>query len=149
MGPAGASRAEDRPAGSNSREALDGGWPAYEFGDGTDGFSGIARRDNGESSVRLWHRSTVESPNRYSVEFQDEFNEYQQDSLSIVQAIVQLGRSLGLCITAEGVEDEAQLLLLRSMGCGSMQGYYYSQPLPAAEIRHFLRPQRDAGTLVA
>ncbi len=58
-----------------------------------------------------------------------------KDSLSIVQAIVQLGRSLGLRITAEGVENEEQLHLLRSMGCGSLQGYYFSKPVPARNLR--------------
>ncbi|MEZ5353025.1 MAG: phage tail protein [Bryobacteraceae bacterium] len=75
-----------KPASSNSTEPLGGGWPAYEFGDGGNGFSGIARRGNGESSVRLWSRDTADTANRISVEFQDEFNEYQQDSLSLVDA---------------------------------------------------------------
>jgi diguanylate cyclase (GGDEF)-like protein/PAS domain S-box-containing protein len=56
--------------------------------------------------------------------------ESNRDSLSIVQAIIQLSSSLGLSITAEGVETEAQVHLLRSMGCGSLQGYYYSRPVP-------------------
>lgn len=73
-----------KPAGSNSVEPLAGGWPAYEFSDGSALGSGIARRPNGESSVRLWSKSTAESPNRATVEFQDVFNEYQQDSLSLV-----------------------------------------------------------------
>ncbi len=72
------------PEGSNSGEALAGGWPAYEFGDGSADFSGILKRTNGEPSLRLFSRSSAESPNRFSVEFQDEFNEYQQDSLSLV-----------------------------------------------------------------
>lgn len=59
------------------------------------------------------------------------------DSLSIVQAIAQLGRSLDLRVTAEGVEKEEQLVLLRSMGCTSFQGFYYSKPLPAAEVQNF------------
>lgn len=71
------------------------------------------------------------------------------DNLSIVQAIVQLGRSLGLCTTAEGVEQEAQVALLRSMGCGSLQGYYFSKPLPAAELRHFLKAKRRRGSEIA
>lgn len=73
-----------KPSGSNSEEMMAGGWPAYEFGDGSDHGSGIARRASGESSVRMWSRSTAECPNRGSVEFQDVFNEYQQDSLSLV-----------------------------------------------------------------
>lgn len=68
------------------------------------------------------------------------------DNLSIVQAIVQLGRSLSLCTTAEGVENEVQQALLHSMGCGSQQGYYFSKPRPAHELRPFLegRPSQVA-----
>ncbi len=71
-----------KPAGSNSTEALNGGWPAYEFGDNA--FSGILRDDNGGASLSLSTRSTADTPNQYTVEFQDEFNEYQQDSLLLV-----------------------------------------------------------------
>jgi hypothetical protein len=73
-----------KPEGSNSTEELNGGWPAYEFGDGSSGFSGILRHDDGKSSVRLFYRSPADTVNRLSVEFQDQFNEYQQDSLSLV-----------------------------------------------------------------
>lgn len=73
-----------KPVGSNSEEMIASGWPAYEFGDGSDSGSGIARRAGGESSVRMWSRSTAETANRGSIEFQDVFNEYQQDSLSLV-----------------------------------------------------------------
>jgi diguanylate cyclase (GGDEF)-like protein/PAS domain S-box-containing protein len=59
------------------------------------------------------------------------------DSLSIVQAIVQLGRSLGLRVTAEGVENYDQFILLQSMGCGSFQGYYFSPPRSAGDIGTF------------
>jgi hypothetical protein len=69
---------------SNSSAALAGGWPAYEFGDGLNGFSAILRKSNGASSFRIWRRASSELPNRLSVEFQDAFNDYQQDSLSLV-----------------------------------------------------------------
>jgi hypothetical protein len=72
-----------KPSGSNSAETLEGGWPAYEFGDAMP-FSGILRRSSGEPWFRLWSRGLSETVNRLSVEFQDEFNEYQQDSLSLV-----------------------------------------------------------------
>ena len=72
-----------KPASSNSTVVLDGGWPSYEFGDGSGGTTGILRRPNGEPSLRRWSRSTTETPNRFTVEFQDAFNEYQQDSLSL------------------------------------------------------------------
>lgn len=60
------------------------------------------------------------------------------DSLSIVQAIVQLGLSLGLRVTAEGVENHDQFVLLQSMGCGSFQGFYFSPPRSAEEISNFV-----------
>lgn len=60
------------------------------------------------------------------------------NSLSIVQAIVQLGQSLGLRVTAEGVENYDQFVLLQSMGCGSFQGFYFSPPRSAREIANFV-----------
>jgi hypothetical protein len=72
------------PDGSNSTEELNGGWPAYEFSDGSATFSGLARSSNGSPSIRLWSQSTAATANRLTVEFQDEFNQYQQDSLSLV-----------------------------------------------------------------
>ncbi len=71
-----------QPASSNSTEALNGGWPAYEFGDNA--FSGIVRNANGAPSLTVTSQSIANSPNQYTVEFQDEFNDYQQDSLSLV-----------------------------------------------------------------
>jgi hypothetical protein len=68
--------------GSNSTETLNGGWPAYEFGDNE--FSGILRNANGQVSLTVSSVDAADSPNRYTVEFQDEFNQYQQDSLSLV-----------------------------------------------------------------
>ena len=72
-----------------------------------------------------------------------------KDSLSIVQTIVQLGRGLGLCTTAEGVETEEQVMLLSSMGCGSLQGYYFARPLAAMDVPQFLLDKSKFGALVA
>jgi hypothetical protein len=72
------------PDGSNSTEALNGGWPAYEFSDGSATFSGLARKPNGDATIRLWSQSGADTPNNLTVEFQDQFNGYQQDSLSLV-----------------------------------------------------------------
>ena len=73
-----------KPDGSNSTETLNGGWPAYEFSDGSAAFSGILRKPGGDPAIRLYAQSGADTPNRLTVEFQDEFNEYQQDSLSLV-----------------------------------------------------------------
>ncbi len=90
---------------SNSIEALNNGWPAYEFGD--DSWSGIVRGSNGASSLRMTTRSLADSPNQYTVEFQDEFNEYQQDSLSLVDVEDSLlsGQDITVSLTALGLPN--------------------------------------------
>ncbi|SDO53757.1 bifunctional diguanylate cyclase/phosphodiesterase [Afipia sp. GAS231] len=61
------------------------------------------------------------------------------DSRIIVKAAVGLARELKLDIVVEGVENAEQLKLLRSWGCRTIQGYYYSKPLLANEITAILR----------
>lgn len=58
---------------------------------------------------------------------------------AIVGAIISLGRSLGLQVVAEGVENQQQLRLLKRMGCSAVQGYYFARPLPAREVPVFVR----------
>src|SRR5207302_1684529 len=60
------------PDGSNSTEGLNGGWPAYEFSDGSAAFSGILRKANGDPAIRLWARNGADIANRLTAEFQDE-----------------------------------------------------------------------------
>ncbi len=48
----------------------------------------------------------------------------------IIQAIVALGRALGLSVLVEGVETEQQRVLLRLAGCDEMQGYLFAKPAP-------------------
>jgi EAL domain-containing protein (putative c-di-GMP-specific phosphodiesterase class I) len=56
-------------------------------------------------------------------------------SSSIVQAVVNIASALNMTTTAEGVETETQRDLLRKLGCTEMQGYLFSAPKPAAEVR--------------
>ena len=56
------------------------------------------------------------------------------ESRSIVQAIITLGHILGLMVTAEGVETERQLAILRELGCDEVQGYFFSRPTFAENI---------------
>ena len=49
---------------------------------------------------------------------------------AIVQAVVSLGRSLAIRVTAEGVETEEQASLLRAIGCEEAQGYLFGHPCP-------------------
>jgi EAL domain-containing protein (putative c-di-GMP-specific phosphodiesterase class I) len=68
---------------------------------------------------------------------------------AIAQAIISLGKALGLTVIAEGVETSAQAEFLRERGCDEMQGFFISRPVAAASIpgiieanRRLLRPAR-------
>ena len=63
---------------------------------------------------------------------------------AIVRAIVSLGTSLGITITAEGVETESDLACLRAEGCSQAQGFLFSQARPQAEILRVLERQARA-----
>src|SRR5689334_1309758 len=110
-----AAEASAKPAWSNSSEVLKGGWPSYEFGDGSNGFSGILRKANAEPSLRLYSRSMADSPNRFSVEFQDSLNEYQQDSSSLVDPadVARSGQEVSQTLSAVGIAnfDQAARIL--------------------------------------
>lgn len=60
-----------------------------------------------------------------------------ESSLAIVRAISGLGRALDLSITAEGVETQEQLDVIRTEGCTEMQGFLFSKPKPASELREY------------
>mgnify|MGYP002713474258 CR=1 FL=1 len=60
------------------------------------------------------------------------------DSLAIVRAMMGLGVNLGMITTAEGVETEEQLAALRAEGCTEVQGYLFSRPVPAQDVRTLL-----------
>jgi len=57
----------------------------------------------------------------------------------IIQAIVALGRALGMSIVIEGVETEEQRVLLRLAGCNEMQGFLFARPSPREDIDRMLR----------
>jgi EAL domain-containing protein (putative c-di-GMP-specific phosphodiesterase class I) len=67
------------------------------------------------------------------------------DDAAISTAIIALGHALGLTVTAEGVETEDQVTLLREQGCDEIQGYFFSRPLPADQMADLLRQKRSVG----
>ena len=56
----------------------------------------------------------------------------------LLEHTILLAKELGLCVTAEGVEREEQVDFLKQMKCDSIQGYYYSRPLPKEEFEKLL-----------
>jgi EAL domain-containing protein (putative c-di-GMP-specific phosphodiesterase class I) len=54
-----------------------------------------------------------------------------------------MASNLNLGVIAEGVEEEEQWKLLRAMGCGAYQGYYFGRPMPAEDLEALLA-QRGA-----
>jgi diguanylate cyclase (GGDEF)-like protein len=59
------------------------------------------------------------------------------EPVAIVQAVANLAKSLKMASTAEGVETQQQMDMLLAIGCTEMQGYLFSQPRPASEIKRF------------
>jgi hypothetical protein len=95
---------------SNSTAQLNEGWPSYEFGDGTNGFSGILRQANGEPSVTVTSRPIADTPNNFTVEFQDSLNGYQQDSFAVVDPddITLAGQEVTASLMAIGIPNYDQ-----------------------------------------
>ena len=106
------------PAGSNSTTPRYEGWPAYEFDEGD-----ILKDATGAPRLRIYSRNSADTPNRYSVEFQDAFNEYQQDSYSLLdmEDVAIVGQELSASLPALGLPhiDQAarvtRLQLLKSI----------------------------------
>ena len=65
----------------------------------------------------------------------------------MIELIIDIADYLNVPVVAEGVETEEQYMVLKTMGCDFVQGYYFSRPLPAAEFEAYVRnlelPGRD------
>lgn len=62
---------------------------------------------------------------------------YQHSHLAA--GIIALGKTLGLCVLAKGVENEVQAQFLQMQPCDEIQGFYYNRPMEAGEIEALLR----------
>lgn len=61
-----------------------------------------------------------------------------QDDAAIVSATISMAHKMDLAVIAEGVETKEQADFLKESGCTSMQGYYFSKPLPANVLTEFI-----------
>jgi diguanylate cyclase (GGDEF)-like protein/PAS domain S-box-containing protein len=66
-----------------------------------------------------------------------------QDAQAIVRAIINLGRGLGVTVTAEGIETEAELGCLRNEGCNEGQGFLFSKARPQEDVLVMLARQQS------
>jgi EAL domain-containing protein (putative c-di-GMP-specific phosphodiesterase class I) len=69
----------------------------------------------------------------------------EDGSSAIVRAVVFMARSFGMSVNVEGIETETQLELVCAEGVDELQGFYFSKPVPAAEMEALLRAQYEAG----
>jgi EAL domain-containing protein (putative c-di-GMP-specific phosphodiesterase class I) len=80
--------------------------------------------------------------------------EQDSDDEAIIAAVIGLGRSLQLQVTAEGVETHGQAQRLRELGCDHAQGFLYAMPMAASQIpdllnrwsRMLVKPRPDRST---
>jgi diguanylate cyclase (GGDEF)-like protein len=70
--------------------------------------------------------------------------ESNESDAIIVRSTIELGRDLGLDVVAEGIETKEASDRLREMGCELAQGYYFSRPVPAAELGPWLARARPS-----
>ena len=67
---------------------------------------------------------------------------HDAEATAIVTSVVTLGHAMGLTVTAEGVENRAQMQLLSAAGCNELQGYLFSRALPESAIADLLARDR-------
>ena len=61
---------------------------------------------------------------------------------SIINIIIALAKNLHLGVVAEGVETKMQMDFLEKRFCMNMQGYYFSEPIPAGELKGFIQSRK-------
>ena len=71
------------------------------------------------------------------------------ESRAIVRAVIGLGVEFGLATTAEGVETPEQLAILRASGCTEVQGFYFSEARPVADLGEFFSDAKSSGSIAA
>ena len=64
----------------------------------------------------------------------------------LLEAVIDLAKSMGFTTVAEGVETAEQMFTLKSMGCDFVQGYYFSRPLPAEDFENYIISLNEPGT---
>jgi len=66
---------------------------------------------------------------------------HSEQQQRLIRSIVDIGKSQGIEVCAEGVESARHAEILRDIGCDSLQGFYFARPMPAAELVKFVGTQ--------
>ena len=66
-------------------------------------------------------------------------------TLTIVKAVIDMARSLGISITAEGIETQAQQTWMQHLGCDSAQGYLFARPMSVDDFVRMFIDRRGVG----
>jgi EAL domain-containing protein (putative c-di-GMP-specific phosphodiesterase class I) len=74
--------------------------------------------------------------------FVSDLSSANTNAIAVIRSIAQLGASLGMAITAEGVETKEQLERVRAEGCTEMQGFLFGAPVPAEEVAELIAHRR-------
>ena len=67
-----------------------------------------------------------------------------EKSLKLVGLVIEISDFLDVPVIAEGVEEEAEYVILKNMGCEIIQGYYFSKPVPPEEFEQFIEAKADS-----
>ena len=62
------------------------------------------------------------------------------ENVAIARSIISVAHTLGLPVTAEGIETPAQGEIMADLGCDRLQGFHYGRPLPAEEFEALFAP---------
>jgi EAL domain-containing protein (putative c-di-GMP-specific phosphodiesterase class I) len=87
----------------------------------------------GHSSLNYLRSFPIDSV-KIDQEFVQEIETSAADR-AIIAAVIGMARGLGLRVIAEGVETEQQLDFLREQGCEEVQGFFFSEPVPAGSLQ--------------
>jgi diguanylate cyclase (GGDEF)-like protein/PAS domain S-box-containing protein len=66
-------------------------------------------------------------------------------TLTIVKAVIEMARSLGISVTAEGIETQAQQTWMQHLGCDAAQGYLFARPMPGDDFIKLFIDRRGVG----
>ena len=95
------------------------------------------------SYLRHYPFDVIKIDRQFIADIEGREGEGREGGRAIVQAILGLGKALGLSVTAEGVETVGQLATLVLDQCTEVQGYLLARPMPAPELNALLNEQQD------